>query len=97
MKFFIASLFLLSSLNVFSIDGKRHDRRQFKQKKRIANGVKSGELSKKESRKLIRGQRRINRTEKRFEADGELTAKEKIILEKKQDIQSKRIYKKKHN
>ena len=39
----------------------------------------------------------INRAKKRARSDGEITAKERIRLEKKQDRASRLIYRGKHN
>lgn len=73
------------------------NKRQVNQQKRIADGIKSGELTKKEVRKLERGQARIQRTKKEMKADGELTKEEREQLKKMQDVQSARIYKEKHD
>jgi len=75
----------------------RIDRRQENQKARIKEGVKSGELTRKEARNLARGQRRINRMEKDAAADGVITKKERRQLRRTQDRQSANIYRKKHN
>ncbi len=71
--------------------------RQVRQQKRIHQGVQSGELTKRETVRLQKEQRHINRTKKRALSDGELTRKERIRLEKKQDRASRHVYKAKHN
>jgi hypothetical protein len=75
----------------------RVDTRQENQKDRIQQGVGSGELTRHETKNLIEGQRHVNRVEKRVGADGTVTGKEKLRLEKAQDRQSRRIYGLKHN
>jgi hypothetical protein len=72
------------------------DRRQERQEQRIDQGVKSGALTPRETRKLERGRRHVEKLETKAQADGVVTAKEKARLEHAQDVQSKRIYKQKH-
>ncbi len=71
--------------------------RQVKQQKRIHQGVNSGELTRRETVRLKKEQRHINRAKKRALSDGELTRKERIRLEKKQDRASRHVYRAKHN
>ena len=71
--------------------------RQVKQQKRIHQGAQSGELTKREARRLQKEQRHINRAKKRALSDGELTRNERIRLERKQDRASRHIYRGKHN
>jgi hypothetical protein len=75
----------------------RVDRRQDRQELRIDQGVKSGALTPRETRKLERGQRHVETLETKAQADGKVTAREKARLEHAQDVQSKRIYKQKHD
>ena len=75
----------------------RVDRRQERQEQRIDKGVQSGTLTPRETRKLERGQNRVERVETRAQADGKVTAREKARLERAQDVQSKRIYRQKHD
>ena len=71
--------------------------RQVRQQKRIHQGVHSGELTKRETVRLQKEQRHINRAKKRALSDGELTRKERIRLEKKQDRASRHVFRAKHN
>ena len=75
----------------------RVDRRQERQEQRIDQGVKSGALTPRETRKLERGQKHVENLETKAQADGKVTAKEKLRIEHAQDVQSKRIYKQKHD
>lgn len=86
-------------LVVFSVNAlaDRGDVRQDRQAERIAQGVSSGELTKKETKRLINQQRSIARTEKRFKSDGIYTRKERAIVEAKQDKASAAIYAQKHD
>ena len=73
--------------------------REENQQDRIAQGVKSGQLTAGETAKLENNQRAINQQVKADRAanGGKLTAGEKAQVNKEQNRQSKNIYNKKHN
>ena len=75
----------------------RIDKRQENQDKRIEQGVKSGELTKKEAARLEKGQKRVEKMEDKATADGKTTMKEKARIEHAQDVESKRIARQKHD
>ena len=70
---------------------------QVKQQKRIKNGIKSEELTRKETKQLARQQAHINRTKKRAKADGVVTKKERATIRRKQVNANKNIAVKKNN
>ena len=71
--------------------------RQANQDKRIEQGVKSGELTKKEAARLEKGQERVQKMENKAMADGKMTKKEQARIEHAQDVQSKQIRREKHD
>lgn len=73
------------------------DQRERRQQRRIADGVRSGELTRQEVKKLEKQQARIHRQEARAKSDGEFTAKERARIQKKQNQASRQIYKEKHD
>lgn len=75
------------------------NRRETNQQQRIANGVKSGQLSPAETRRLERGERRLARNEKRDMAKdgGHLTKQDQRQLNREANHMSARIAKDKHN
>ena len=73
------------------------DRREQNQKARIKQGVKSGELTKKETRRLAAEQKKIRHDEKKAKADGVVTPQEKAKIRKEQKRASKDIYRQKHD
>lgn len=73
------------------------DRRENIQKERIRDGIQKGELSRKETRKLVREQRHIERAEKRAGVDGMVSKRERIRLDRKQDRASRHIGRAKNN
>jgi hypothetical protein len=64
---------------------------------RIAQGVKSGELTKTEAKNLANGQKEIHQDVKEAKADGVVTKEEKKEIKQDQRQQSRKIYRKKHN
>ena len=77
--------------------GRYVDMRQTRQRHRIKNGIESGELTRKEAKRLQRQQRKIARLEEKFSSDHYFSRKERRILKEKLDKASRSIYRKKHN
>ena len=73
------------------------DQRQANQERRIDQGVASGELTRREARRLERQQHRIDRAENRAKADGVVTADERRALRHRQNHASRHIYRQKHD
>ena len=71
--------------------------RQMNQKARIRQGVKSGELTKGEARKLHQEQKTIQAEKQMAKADGKVTPEERAKLRKDQNKASRDIYRLKHN
>ena len=73
--------------------------RQENQQDRIANGIKSGQLTAGETAKLENQQQSINQEKNGMKAanDGKLTPGDKAVLNKRENNASKNIYAKKHN
>ncbi|HWZ77883.1 MAG TPA: hypothetical protein VNX87_15175 [Candidatus Sulfotelmatobacter sp.] len=75
------------------------NKREQNQQNRIANGVKTGQLTPGETRRLERGEQRLQNNEKKDMAkdNGHLTKKDQRHLNREANHMSKRIYKDKHN
>lgn len=73
------------------------DQRQKNQKTRVKRGVKSGELTGKETAGLVKDQKEIREAEKEAKADGVVTTEERKELQKEQNQASRQIYKQKHD
>lgn len=71
--------------------------KQINQNARINQGVRSGELTRAETKQLKQQQRDINRTKKAAKADGVVTRKEKAVIKHKQNNASTNIARKKNN
>ena len=75
----------------------RYDARQHHQRDRIVNGVQSGELTARETRRLAAGQVHLNRVERRAKADGVVTGRERAHMQHEANQQSRRIHRQKHD
>ena len=73
------------------------DARERSQRERIAQGVRSGELTRPETRRLVRGEVRLHRHERIARSDGAVTRAERIRLHRHADRMSGRIYRQKHD
>ena len=94
-KFLAALAFLffigLSNVNAQTAKTPRHERQ------RIRQGVKSGELTRAETRTLASQQRDIHQEKKEARADGKVTVAERRDIKKDERKDSRSIYRKKHN
>ncbi|WP_200873594.1 hypothetical protein [Candidatus Magnetobacterium casense] len=71
--------------------------RERNQQRRIDQGVKSGQLTPDEARRLERREANIRQTESRMKSDGKLTKQERRKLMRMENRTSKKIYNLKHN
>ena len=73
------------------------DRREHNQKARIRQGVRSGELTRAEARRLAKEEARIRKIERKAKSDGKITRPEARRLNRALDKTSRDIYKQKHD
>jgi hypothetical protein len=71
--------------------------RQENQQERIGQGVKSGELTAKETARLERQQHRIQRDKRQAKADGTVTKAERAEIRARQNNASRNIARQKHD
>jgi hypothetical protein len=99
--FVTATVLCLSTAAVFAqtrapgtVADRKHDQQQ-----RIGQGVKSGQLTPRETAHLERREAGVNREDRNMRAkdDGHLTNKDRRVLNRRQNRVSKSIYKDKHN
>jgi hypothetical protein len=72
-------------------------KRQLKQQARIEQGVKSGELTAGETKRLELQQAKIRADKRKAKADGVVTPAERAKLAREQNRASRKIYRMKHN
>ena len=95
-------LLTLVTIGMFVVSGAafadQAKKREKRQQQRINEGVKSGELTKKETLKIEKKEAQLHREIKKDRKDGGgLTPKERAKIDAKQDKLSKKIYKQKHD
>lgn len=73
------------------------ERRADRQQKRIANGVKTGQLTPREAAHLEKREAKLGRDIARAEADGKITKKEQAKLNAEENRDSRKVFRKKHN
>jgi hypothetical protein len=73
------------------------DRHEHHQAQRIRQGIHSGELTRHESRRLIRGQYRLRAHEAIAKSDGVVTRHERASLRHQAHVQSRHIHGQKHD
>lgn len=73
------------------------DQRQINQEARIQQGVASGQLTQQEAARLEAGQDRLQRVEDRVKSDGVVTRQERTRLQQAENVQSRHIYRQKHD
>lgn len=73
------------------------NKRENQQAKHIAQGVRSGALTKGETARLGKQQLSIHRQERRFKSDGTFNKRERARIHRNQNQANKNIYRAKHN
>jgi hypothetical protein len=93
----VAMTVLTASLALAGTATPRVERREGRQQVRVAQGVKSGTLTPRETARLERGQAHVERVEVRTKSDGVVTPEERARLQHAQNVQSRDIRRLKHN
>jgi hypothetical protein len=75
----------------------RVDQREANQEARIQQGAASGSLTQKETMRLENGQQRVQNMEMQAKADGVVSKQERHQLHHAQEVQSRHVYKQKHD
>lgn len=94
---FLLLAVLLSTPALAQTTTPKIDKREQNQRARIRQGVKSGELTKPEARKLAAQQAKIRTEERRAKADGKVTLKERAKINRDLNKANRRIAKEKHD
>jgi uncharacterized membrane protein YebE (DUF533 family) len=73
------------------------DKREANQQQRIEQGVQSGQLTNREAARLEKGEAHIDKMEAKAKADGKVTPQERKRIEHAQNVESRKIYREKHD
>lgn len=96
MTLMTAAMLTGAATTVFA-ETRIHNRKD-QQQARIANGVRSGSLTARETGRIESREARLNRQVRRDRRDGGgLSARERVNIERKQDRLSRDIYRQKHD
>ena len=97
LSFFIAGVFVLG-LSAVSIAGPRGiNYRERREHQRIGQGIRSGELTRREAARLEAGLARIRANERFARRDGVITPRERARLDRELNRESRAIYHQKHD
>ncbi len=98
VSFFIAAMFVLG-VSAVSLAGQRGyiDRREYREQKRIKQGIRSGELTRREAERLEAGLAKIRIDERLAKADGHLSYRERKHLNRELNRESRAIYRQTHD
>jgi uncharacterized membrane protein YebE (DUF533 family) len=92
-----AALFALSTTAIGQTGTPGIDQRQANQSARIAQGEKTGALSKREAARMKAGQAKVANMKAAAAADGKVTRAERNAIKHEQNKQSRRIARQKHD
>ncbi len=95
----IAAIALVAATPAFA-DGTRTpgvNARQHNQQARIHQGVRSGELTRRETHRLREEQRDVRQLERAYKSDGSLTRAERVDLHHEQNQASRHVRRQKHD
>ena len=95
--FTVSLLFGISAIASAQTHTPKINQRERNQQRRINQGIKSGELTRPEARRLEAQEGRIRADEKIDKADGKVTPKERRQLDRELNRTSKHIYNQKHD
>jgi len=93
----LAAALLVAAAPALADSTPRLDQREARQVERIQQGWQSGELTRREAAGLARGQAKLRRMEHRAKSDGEVTSRERARLHHQANVQSRHIYRQKHD
>jgi hypothetical protein len=101
MKAALRTILLCATVAAFMLPASAQTihQRKVNQQRRIAHGVKSGQLTHREARHLERREAHLNRETRRMRAanGGKLTRRQKARVTRQQTHLSRRIYRQKHD
>ncbi|HSQ18750.1 MAG TPA: hypothetical protein VLR92_00115 [Blastocatellia bacterium] len=93
----IVAVFVLGGSAVSMADSRGINGRQYREQQRINQGIRSGELTRREARVLEGRLARIRIHERFARADGHLSYRERARLNRELNRESRGIYRQKHD
>jgi hypothetical protein len=97
VSFLVAAVFVLGA-SAASIAGPRGiNTRERREQQRINQGIRSGELTRREAARLEAGLARVRINERFARSDGHISPRERVRLERELNRESRGIYHQKHD
>lgn len=97
VSFLVAAVFVLGASAVSMAGPREINARKHRQQQRINQGIRSGELTRLEARRLEAGLARIRIDERFARSDGHLSPRERARLERELNRESRAIYRQTHD
>jgi len=97
LSFMLATAFALGASAVSFAGPRGVNAREHREQQRINQGIRSGELTRHEARRLEAGLARVRVDERFARADGNLSPRERVRLQRELDRESRNIYRQKHD
>ena len=97
MKNILVTVALTGMLSTAAYGQSIVDKREHSQRERIQQGVRSGELTRPEARRLRIDEARVRATEARAKRDGVVTRRERLQLNRRLNATSRDIFRQKHD
>jgi hypothetical protein len=93
----IAASFVIAASTASMAGPRGINSRQHREQQRINQGIRSGELTRREAMRLEAAQARIRTYERFARSDGNLTARERAHIQRGLSHESRSIYRQKHD
>ena len=97
VSFLVAAVFLLGASAVTMAGPRGINAREHREQQRINQGIRSGELTRREAGRLEAGLARIRINERFARSDGYISPRERARLERELNRESRGIYRQKHD
>lgn len=97
VSFLVAVVFILGASSVSMAGPRGINSRQHREQQRINQGIRSGELTRLEARRVEAGLSRIRRDERRARSDGDLSPRERARLHRELNRESRAIHRQTHD
>jgi hypothetical protein len=97
ISLFVAAVFVPGASVVSMAGSHGIDRREYREQQRINQGIRSGELTRREARRLEAGLARVKIDERFARSDGSLSPRERARLNRELNHESRNIYRQKHD
>ena len=97
VSFLVVAVFVLGASAVSMAGPRGINSREYREQQRINQGIRSGELTRREARRLEAGAARIKIDERFARSDGNLSPRERARLNRELNHESRGIYRQKHD